>query len=206
MQSSLPGQLEWQQYAQRLSPERKAKMEKIAATRIDGVRLVIQDIFHPHNIAACLRSAEAFGVEKVDVIAGSKDYATSNAAKGVTKWLSVQNWENAEDCYQALIADGFQICAAYPAQDSIPMEQIPVMKPVALVFGNEQQGLGPYWREQAHLKFHIPMRGFVESLNISVAAAVCMQQVTQKWLDVHGSQMVSPSRWARLARWAAIQA
>lgn len=195
----------WESYAQRLTPERRRRMEAVARRRQHDVRLVIHDIQHPHNVSACLRSAEAFGVQQVDVVLEKEMpvYRRSSVSKGVQRWLTIRNWREPGELIATLKKDGFRICAAFPAQDSVSLADIPVDQPIALVFGNEMEGLGTAWQDQADLKFHIPMLGFVESLNISVAAAVSLYTVTSRLAAARGPVTAHDQRAAGLlASWA----
>ncbi|MCX6123857.1 MAG: hypothetical protein NTV34_03800 [Proteobacteria bacterium] len=72
------------------------------------------------------------------------------------------------------------MAAAFPYGDAVALDDLPVDKPIALVFGNEHEGLHPTWREHSDVRFTIPMAGIVESLNISVCAAISLYAVTQK--------------------------
>ncbi len=180
----------WQAYTQRLTPERRQRMEKVASQRLQGVRLVLDDVQHPHNISACLRSAEAFGVQRVDVISQSQRFRRSTAGRGVQPWLELKSWDDRQALLTELRASDYLLCAAFPPDldgaKSRELSDLPIDRPLALIFGNEQDGLEKIWQEACDLPFHIPMRGFVESLNISVAAAISLYVVTQKIIQSKG--------------------
>lgn len=161
-----------------LSPERQKKMETAAASRTHWIQLVLQDVHDPHNIAACMRSAEALGINNIHVISRNKT-RISSVAKGVEHWLDVTFHETIPACAKFLKAQGLLLAAAYPKQASIPVSELPITRPIAIIFGNEHEGLSSLWDEHLDIHFHIPMFGFVESLNISVSAAISMYQLAQ---------------------------
>jgi len=175
----LPDDL-WEILSPELTESRKEKIEKISQDRTDHICLVLQDVANEHNICACLRSAEAFGIQNIYVVNEKKKYKLSTVAKGSSSWLTVHNFETIKDCSKALKAEGYQIAAAVPHQDSVPLEELNYKKPIAILFGNEHSGLSDEWKTYVDLYFTIPMYGFVESLNISVGAAISMQNLSSK--------------------------
>jgi tRNA (guanosine-2'-O-)-methyltransferase len=98
-------------------------------------------------------------------------------AKGTQRWLDVTRFEDADACARRLKSEGFQIYAA-SMDASHTLEALRSVPRLAVVFGNEHHGVSAAMRAHAHGTFAIPMRGFVESLNVSVAAAITMQTLT----------------------------
>lgn len=172
----------WQVLKNDLSSSRVEKLEKAASLRTDTVRLVIQDVHDPHNVSACLRSAEAFGIQHVHVITLGQSFRPTTVARGVKNWLTIHKHDSIEECVRELKKNGFLICAGMPGGDSVPLEALPIREeaPLAILFGNEHAGVSPDWDQVIDQKFTIPMNGLVESLNISVSAAVCMHFLTLK--------------------------
>ena len=170
----------WEVLSPRLSRERKQKMEKVASQRTNYLRLIIQDVHNQHNISACLRSAEAFGIQNVHVVSLDHTFKVSGAARGVKNWLSIHQHDSIEECASTLHHLGFDIAAGMPAQNSVSLEDMKLEKPLAVLFGNEHAGVSPQWEQHIDCYFTIPMSGVVESLNISVSAAITMQHMSQK--------------------------
>lgn len=170
----------WKLLSERLTPQRRAKMERVASKRTKKVRLVLQDVHDPHNVAACLRSAEALGVLEVDIITLKAPKSKSSAARGTSHWLNIRTWPSISECCKNLKKDGYTIAAGFPeAQAETSIFDVSVEHPIALLFGNEHSGIHKEWLEHIDVKFTIPTVGMVESLNISVSAAMSMMQVTR---------------------------
>ncbi len=171
----------WQEKSSRLSDRRKIRLEQAAKHRTNHFRLVVQDVHDPHNVSACMRSAEAFGVLHVDVIHLEKPFKPSTASRGVKNWLTITKHKTVESCISALRDEGYLIAAGMPPSDStVPLQELNVNKPLALVFGNEHSGISSEWLPHIDLFFTIPMTGLVESLNISVSAAITLFHLTDK--------------------------
>lgn len=197
----------WDLIAARLTDRRRDKILAAARHRTHKVRLIVQDIHDPHNIAACLRSAEAFGVQNIDIVnlyQNTRD-TTSTAGRGTSHWLTLHRWDSVATCAEALKAQGYVIYAGYPpGGKTVPLANVPVSRPVAVLFGNEHRGVSSEWLPFLDGTFTIPMVGMVESLNISVSAAITMQRLAEKSLDAWGADFyLSPSEAKILAaEWA----
>lgn len=153
-------------------------MERAAAGRTRHVRLVVQDVHQPHNISACMRSAEAFGVQDVDVVVMDARFRPSTAARGVEDWLTIRRHREIASCVSDLRAAGYLIVAGVPRLDAVSLYDLPLDQPLAVVFGNEHAGIHDDWLPHIDQAFTIPMAGIVESLNISVSAAVTLAHLT----------------------------
>lgn len=169
----------WDLLSPAMTETRRDRLLNAANNRTSRIRLVIQDIHHPHNVSACLRSAEAFGIAAVDVVCLKEKFRPSTVAKGVADWLHIRRHDTVSGCVQQLRKQGFVLAAGYP-DAKVSMFDLPVDRPIAVVFGNEHEGVSNEWREHIDIPFTIPMVGLVESLNISVSAAVTLNQLTRK--------------------------
>lgn len=170
----------WELLSARLTENRKQKMLDVASNRTRHIQLVIQDVHNPHNISACLRSAEAFGVLEAHVVNLNNPFKASTVGRGVHNWLHIHKYSTVKECADYLHSQGMLIAAGMPAQGSKPIDELAIDKPIAILFGNEHAGVSPEWNEYIDIFFTIPMFGFVESMNISVCAALSMQILTHK--------------------------
>jgi len=162
-----------------VTPERLSRIEDVIRSRTDSLVLVLDRVIDPHNSSAVLRSADAFGVQTVHVIVGEHGFrASRGVSKGTHRWLDVIRYEDAEACARRLKKDGYAIYIAAMDADTRP-EDLHDTPRLAVVFGNEHRGVSPELRNLADGTFSIPMRGFVESLNVSVAAAIAMQTLAR---------------------------
>jgi tRNA (guanosine-2'-O-)-methyltransferase len=162
-----------------VTPERLRRIEEVVRGRTDSLALVLDSIADPHNSSAVLRSADAFGVQTVHVIVGEHGFrASRGVSKGTHRWLDVIRYESAEACTRRLKRDGYSIYVAAMGGDA-QLEDLRNTPRLAVVFGNEHRGVSSEMRDLADGTFSIPMWGFVESLNISVAAAITMQRLAR---------------------------
>jgi len=129
---------------------------------------------NPHNCSAILRTCEALGILEVFVIEEDFPFQFSpKVTQGAEKWVRLRRFRRVEPAFQELRARGFRIFAATPHGD-LTLEDLPVDAPLALVFGNENVGLSPEVLGQCDGTFRIPMFGFAQSLNVSVAAGIAL--------------------------------
>jgi tRNA (guanosine-2'-O-)-methyltransferase len=159
-----------------VTPKRFDRFQKVIAQRTRSVVPVLEGFADPHNMSAVLRSADAFGLQELHVVETEQAFVASrNVAKGAERWLDVHKHKQPEACIEALKERGYKILVASMAGELRP-EAIRKRKRVALVFGNEHHGASEYMKSQADGTFAIPMVGFVESLNVSVATAIALYE------------------------------
>lgn len=159
--------------------ERAAKIEAVAAARLAGVAVVLEDLRDPHNAGAALRSSEAMGVLGVHIISTRHRFRTSaRVTQGCEKWLEVHRHGDAAACAASLRERGVRLLAAVP-DAPLTVEEIDPRVPTALAFGNEHTGLSPELRALADGEFRIPMHGFSQSLNVSVSVAVSLHVLSE---------------------------
>jgi tRNA (guanosine-2'-O-)-methyltransferase len=165
-----------------LLPERKERVDRAVAERTRTLVVVLEAFCDPQNVNAVLRTCDAFGVQEVHVVEGlMKPYdRNKKISKNADKWLDVVRWRSTADCLSALKARGFRVCATCLGEGSVPLGELSFAAPTALVFGNEHRGVSPEALALADARFAIPMRGFVQSLNVSVAAAVTLARAIER--------------------------
>ena len=158
-----------------LLPRRVERMRNVLATRSDRVAFVFERMVDPHNLSAVLRSMDAFSFQEAHLIAPQEKLGLSKGiTSGAERWLTLHQHVDTPQGLSHLRTAGYQILASHVAPgEGITLEDIDFSQPVALVFGNEHAGVGKEVLELADGMFHIPMRGMVESFNLSVAAAIC---------------------------------
>ena len=159
------------------------RRERIDATidaRLMGLTLLIENLHDPHNGAAVLRSAEAFGLQTVHVVeAGEKFRFSSDVSQGCEKWLDVERHPTFGAARTRLHAAGFVLYAAVP-DAGLSLGELDFSRPAAVVIGNEHAGLSDDARAGADARFAIPMAGMTRSLNLSVAAALIAFHAAQR--------------------------
>ncbi len=164
-----------------LRPQRWDRMQAVLDRRLGAVRVVVEHLRHAHNLSAVLRTCEALGVQHVHVVDSAEHCTWSRRiTQGAHKWLTVHRHERFDTCAAALRGRGFRLYAAMLDPGAVPLGEIPVDRPVAVVFGNEKAGVSQEARGLCDGAYIIPMAGFVQSFNISVAAAISLYDLTRR--------------------------
>lgn len=162
-----------------LTEERRQKISQVAAFRCKSVSVVMEDIYDRGNVSAVIRSAEAFGFFQFHLIELREKMKSSNrVSQGAEKWIEIQRWKQSSTCVEELRSQGRRIYATSLSPRSLSFDEVDWSGPVALVLGNEKEGISPAMRELCDAEIVLPMRGFVQSFNISVAAALSFQRLS----------------------------
>jgi tRNA (guanosine-2'-O-)-methyltransferase len=162
-----------------LTDERQERFAAVLSQRTRRITVVLEDMYGSHNIGAVLRTCDAFGVQDIHVIEDSHEFQLEpEIALGSQKWLTVSRYRDMPNprraCVETLRAAGYRLLAVTPHAEASPPEEVDVSSPCALLFGTEKDGLTDELTSLADGAVRIPMCGFVESLNVSVAAALCL--------------------------------
>lgn len=178
-------------------PERVERMDRVLAARTQDVTVVLENPYDPHNISAVLRSCDAFGVQDVHIVGSRARLAAANkVTKGSHQWIDLYHHEQTARGAQKLADAGYELVMTHPEGVWVPSDLARIPK-LALVFGNEHEGISEEVRGFCSGTVRIPMCGFVESLNLSVSAAILLQAATQD----RPRGLPEPVRANLLARW-----
>ena len=158
--------------SQHVGDERREKLERVVASRLGGLVVVLEQLVDPHNGGAALRSCEANGVREVHVVGSSFGFS-ERVTQGCDKWLDIARDESIDRCASGLKARGFKLYAAVPGA-AVTLEELDPLAPAAFLVGNERDGLTAAARAACDVEFAIPMHGFSQSVNLSVATALCV--------------------------------
>lgn len=164
-----------------LTDNRKENFLKVLKNRTNHFTVVVEDVFQMHNASAVMRSCEVFGVQNMNVIEqrfGKR--IDKQIAMGAQKWVDITAFDSVSNCIDTLKSKGYQIIATTPHTDDCNLEDFDFSKPSALCFGTEKEGLSEEIMQKADGFLKIPMVGFTESLNISVSAAIILQNLTNR--------------------------
>jgi tRNA (guanosine-2'-O-)-methyltransferase len=152
----------------------------VVNNRIRRLTAAVEGVADPHNTAAVIRTAEAFGLETVHIIENDASFrSTHRVTRGTHKWIDFSVWKNPDEFAEAVRAQGKIILAA-DARAERSLYDLDSKLPTALVLGNERKGISDKMRALSDGAFFIPMKGFAESLNVSVAAAVSISTLCRK--------------------------
>lgn len=164
-----------------LTDNRKEKFLKVLENRTKHFTIAVEDVYQMHNTSAVMRSCEVFGIQELNVIEqrfGKR--IDKEIALGAQKWVDINRFDTVDGCISSLRDKGYQIIATTPHENDCLIQDFDISKPSALFFGTEKDGLSPEILEKADGFLKIPMVGFTESLNISVSAAIIIQNLTNR--------------------------
>ncbi|MFL1895680.1 TrmH family RNA methyltransferase [Aquimarina sp. 2-A2] len=164
-----------------LTPRRRTLNQQVLGERTNHFAVAVEDVYQLHNTSAVMRSCDIFGIQNIHVIEEiNAKRIDREIAMGAQKWVDINRYNTTSDCIKSLKSKGYQIVATSPHNDAITLNDFDVTVPSVFFFGQEQKGLSDLVMKEADQTLHIPMYGFTESLNISVSAAIVLQQLTQK--------------------------
>jgi tRNA (guanosine-2'-O-)-methyltransferase len=162
-----------------MTPERHDKLTRVLTKRQADITVVLENVFDPHNVSAVMRTCDAVGVQDIYIlntkIPRHKKWGFRSSSSAA-KWLSVHQFENAEECFSSLRKRYSKILTTHLSSDAVGLYEIDMTEPLALVFGNEHSGVSDEIRALADGNFIIPQAGIIRSLNISVACAVTLYE------------------------------
>jgi tRNA (guanosine-2'-O-)-methyltransferase len=137
-----------------------------------GALLALDEVSSPHNQAAVLRSADGLGFSAV-AISGPTPFAPNpEVALGAEGWVALRRFDDAVALIRALQTEGLQVLASDLDPAARPLSAIDLTGPAVLLFGNEHKGLSAATVAASDGSFFLPMAGFAQSYNVSVAAAL----------------------------------
>lgn len=171
-----------------MTENKRQLIDSVLDQRTRHFTVMLEDLYHPHNVSAVIRTCDCFGVQDLYVAQKLHDYRVNpNVVRGAAKWVNIEKFtetENAvEDCLNELKKKGYRLVGTTPDTNSTSMDQLDISEKTAFLFGTEKDGLSEATKAQVDELVHIPMYGFTESFNISVSAALLLQQLVKRLKD-----------------------
>ena len=164
-----------------LTENRKERFAAVLANRTNHFTIAVEDVFQFHNTSAVMRSCEVFGIQQINIVEQRfGKNIDKEIAMGAQKWVDINKFDHISTCIKSLREQGYQIIATTPHNDSCLLHEFDITQKSALFFGTEKEGLSEEVISQADGYLKIPMVGFTESLNISVSAAIIIQDITTR--------------------------
>lgn len=154
--------------------------------RVTGLSVAAEAVYRRHNVSAVLRSAEAFGLHDAHLVAGNFQ-ASPGAAKGAERWLKLHMHADIEQFAAYLRESDVDLWVADLDGAAVAPWEVPVDRPLTLLFGNELSGVSAAARSHARGVVRIPMRGVTQSLNVAAAAAIVLQHLAARRAEVPGA-------------------
>lgn len=171
-----------------ITEKRLKRFNDVLSQRTKHFTVATEDVYHLHNTSAVMRSCDVFGIQELSIIEeqGGKKI-DREIALGAQKWVDLNRYNSALDCIKDMRSKGYQIVATTPHKDDCLLQDFDVSKKSCFFFGRETEGLTQDVLDHADCFLKIPMFGFTESLNVSVSAAIILQNVTGrlKQTDIH---------------------
>lgn len=161
---------------------RQERINLIQSSRQPDVALILENLSEERNISAILRSAEGFGIGQIYLIhpLDKKPRLSKNISSGATKWLQINYSTDLESVIQSLRSQGFRIFGSYVDPDSTQLPDADLSGKVAIVIGNEAQGMSQAAVDLVDQNLYIPMFGLTESFNVSVATGIFLYEITRQ--------------------------
>ncbi|HEX3597477.1 MAG TPA: RNA methyltransferase [Polyangiaceae bacterium] len=158
---------------------RRERLRSVIDARVASVTVLMDAPHDPHNGGAVLRSCDAFGVQRLCVVPRTEPFAISTTVtRGSEKWVDVELYRSPSEAVRVLTGEDFVLVATHPA-GTLVAEDLASIPKLALVLGNERDGIREELEKAATHTVRVPMRGFVESLNMSVSAAILLAAATR---------------------------
>ena len=188
-----------------MTPERYNRMLSVIKNRQTNLTVVMENVNDPHNISAVMRTCDAVGIQDLYILntkIAKHDYFGVKSSSSAAKWLTVHQFTDAKACFEALRKNYNKIYTTHLSTNAVSLYDIDFTDSVALVFGNEHDGVSEETIAMADGNFIIPQLGFIQSLNISVACAVSIYEAhRQKFAAGHyNEQSMTKERQDALLR------
>jgi tRNA (guanosine-2'-O-)-methyltransferase len=162
--------------------KRTNRIVSVLNSRQKSLHVVIENIHDPHNVSAIFRTCDSVGVGKVSLVYNIEKFPQigKKSSASAYKWIGRVKFKSIGDCSFKLKEDGYKIFVSSISPDSKMIYDLDLTQKSAIIFGNEHRGVSKEAEEIADEKFIIPMYGMVQSLNVSVAAAVVLYEALRQ--------------------------
>jgi len=187
-----------------VNPDRIERIDSVLNQRTQNTRFLFENPSNPSNVWACLRSIDSFGIQFVDVVIDNEEYEGKQVitqkrgmrtAMGSAQWLTIRNHLSTKAAIKKLKSEGYKL---YASDLNPTSKDIRTMNwnednnkeddntKICIIMGNEQNGISDEMREMADETFTLPMSGFAESFNLSVATAITLAHLSSASSDKKG--------------------
>lgn len=175
-----------------MTNERRNKIEAVLSKRQNDITVVLENVFDPHNISAIMRNCDAVGIGEIFVLNTKLPRHEKwgfKSSRSAIKWVTVHQFTNVQECITAVKNKYKSLLTTHLSSDAVSLYQLDLTQSIALVFGNEQNGISEELKKGSDGNVIIPQVGMLHSLNISVACAVTLYEAfRQKWNKGHYTQ------------------
>lgn len=188
------------------SARRVEKFRGVIERRQSDLTVVIENVFDPHNVSAILRTCDAVGILRIDLVYTVEPFPKmgKKSSSSAAKWIERRKHRSIKECFARLQSEGYSILASRVGADSRSVFDTDMTGPTAIVLGNEHRGVSDEAAQLADTLVGIPMMGMVESLNVSVAAAVFLYEALRQRQGAglyDAPHLAEPERVSLLESW-----
>ncbi len=163
-----------------LTDHRRERIDEVVSRRNFSTAIVLEGIYDRGNISAVMRTAEGLGFANFHLIETQDKFKNAKGvSRGSDKWVEIKKWKQSSEAIKSLKAEGYQLVVT-TLEGGKPIGEVDFTKPTALVLGNEKDGASREMIEAADHRIIVPMNGFVQSFNISVAGALSLYHIYQE--------------------------
>jgi tRNA (guanosine-2'-O-)-methyltransferase len=165
-----------------LTERRLNKIINVVKARQHSLRVVVENVHDPHNVSAIFRTCDAVGVSKISLLYTQEKFPKISriSSSSANKWIEKEHFSNTEECFTSLKNDGFKIYSTLLDENAKSIYDIDFTEKVAIVMGNEHRGVSEEAAKLSDGTIYIPMRGMIQSLNVSVATAVTLYEAQRQ--------------------------
>lgn len=168
--------------------ERKLHLfEQKLEYRTRHISIALENLFQEQNASAIIRTAECFGIQDIHIIETDNDFKiNSDIVNGGDRWVNLHKYHSDAkqsatiNCIQNLKNSGYKIIATTPHTNDCNLDDFDTTEKFVLFFGEEKPGVSQEIINNADCFLKIPIYGFTESFNVSVAAAITMHHLQNK--------------------------
>jgi len=162
--------------------KRIEKIKAVVSKRQPSLKIILENIHDPHNVSAIFRTCDAAGIPKVSLLYNIESFPKigKKSSASAFKWIEREKFKSVEECYKQLRSEGYKIYVSSISEGAKDLYEIDFTEKSAIVMGNEHRGVSKEAEELADEKFYIPMYGMVQSLNVSVSAAITIYEALRQ--------------------------
>ncbi len=168
-----------------VTPNKVEVINSVLSERTRHLTVVLEDFYQSQNASAVLRSCDCFGIQDLYITQNLHDYIVNpNVVRGASKWITQHLYERESDSMQNCIRDlrnkNYRLVGTTPDPKAASIHELDITQPKAIIFGTEKAGLSDYAKGEVDDLVRIPMYGFTESFNVSVSAALILQELVTR--------------------------
>ncbi len=171
-----------------VSEHKQELTERILEDRTRAITVVLEDIYHPQNASAVIRTCECFGIQDLFFIEDKHLNETSpRVVQGSDKWMTLRTYRKTdyinptEQVLKDLKSRGYTLYGTSLGENSVDIDEVPLHEKCALVFGTELTGISQTVQEYSDYQVRLPMYGFTDSYNLSVSVALALQTIIKRF-------------------------